>query len=416
VDTLRADHLGYHGYTRKTSPTLDRFTEEAVAFMAHHSHASRTGPSVASIFTSLHVKSHGVVNPLDRWDGVGVLEKSRTTLAELLKTAGYRCGAIVANPNLYQQFGFSQGFDEYTPVHMHTHASVINSLAAKWITKAKDAPFFMYLHYMEPHSPYGSIEQFDRLFLDADYKGPITGEHLQLDEILKGSFETADTDKRRIVDLYDQDIRCFDSSFKELLGFLDEQELAENTVVAVLSDHGEEFFDHGGVLHGYTLYKDQLHVPLIIRAPGIAPARIESTTRNIDVLPTLLDLLGISAPEQIHGKSLVPLIHGAQAEDLPLFSEAGIRAVKTVKSRSFQVGHWKYIETIFPNNVLPEFYDLSADPKEMNNLIALKPKMAEKMKKEMDAFAGSLLQAKTRSVILDQKGLEQLKELGYIGE
>ncbi len=415
VDTLRADHLGYHGYGRPTTPGLDRFAEKSSAFMSHFSHASRTGPSVASLFTSLHVRSHGVVNPIGQWDGKGVLEESRTTLAEILSAAGYSCRAVVSNPNVYHMYGFAQGFEAYHPVPLHSDAGRINAMAIQQLAGMKEKPFFLYLHYMDPHSPYSAPPAFGRAFSDDKYAGFLTGEHSQIDRILRGEIRTTRADEKHLVDLYDQEVRYWDWEFGRLTGFLEESGLLENTVVVVVSDHGEEFFEHGGVLHGYTLYGEQLRVPLVVWAPGFLPRKVGGVTRNIDVLPTILDLLDLPVPREIQGESLVPFMKGGERKDPPVFSEAGIRAVKTVKARSFRANGWKYIETTFPDKVPPELYDLSADPGEKENVYTSRPDMAEKMRKMMDEFLEGVPEGTSRSVTLDKEAIEQLKALGYVG-
>ncbi len=415
VDTLRADRLGLYGYSRDTSPNLDRFAREGTTFLSNQSQASRTGPSVASLFTSLHVRSHGVVNPLEQWDGKGVLDPARLTMAEILNKEGYSCRAVVSNPNVYGRYGFDQGFDKYIPVPMQTDAGLINSQAIKWLRelKEKEEPFFLYLHYMEPHSPYNPPRPARGRFSDPGYRGAITGEHLQLDAILRGEMTADEADRRRISDLYDEEVYSWDREFGMLLGFLESQGLLENTVVAVTADHGEEFFDHGGLLHGYTLYGEQLRVPLVIRAPGVAKGSVKAVTRNIDVLPTMLDLLGLEQAPGTQGNSLVPMMKGGKAEDHPVFAEAQMRAVKTVRSRSFQSMGWKYVETVVPQGRPPELYDLTADPGEQTNVLDSRSDVATKIRRQMKAFLKGIPEVQGSSVILDQDALELMKQMGY---
>jgi arylsulfatase A-like enzyme len=410
VDTLRADHLGCYGHTRDTSPDLDAFSKRCAVFRRHFAHASRTGPSVASLMTSLHVKSHGVVNPLLRRDGIGVLEESVTTMAEILKQAGYTCRAAVSNPNVYPRYGFAQGFDLYAPLHIHAGAEQVNAVAVSWFEEMK-SPFFLYLHYMDPHSPYGSPHE--KAFVDPAYSGPFTGEHAQLDEVLEGRLKADDADRRHLEALYDQDILHWDRAFGKLLQVLKENRLLENTMVIVVSDHGEEFLEHGGLLHGYTLYREQLHVPFLLFTPGRAHVEVEATSRNIDLLPTILELLEIPAPAELQGTSLVPLMEGRTLGELPVLAQTGIRAAKTTKVRAFQVGGWKYIENLYPEDRPGELYDLTADPVEQTNLLD-KGTGAAEMRKNMEAFAEKLPHRQSRSVKLDQEGLEMLKALGYI--
>jgi arylsulfatase A-like enzyme len=414
VDTLRADHLGCYGYERNTSPELDRFAKRSVLFSAHHAQASRTGPSVASLFTSLHVRTHGVVNPLNQWDGIGVLEEGHLTLAEALKRGGFRCGAVVANPNVYPRFGFSQGFDDYRTVHIHADAGQINERALEWLEDRTGSPFFLYLHYMDPHSPYGAPPPLDTRFVDPDYTGPFTGAHIELDEILSGERTADAADLAHLRALYDQDIFFWDQAFGRLISALDTRGLLKHTIVVVVSDHGEEFLEHGGVLHGYTLYQEQLHVPLILHGPELPPGRVDAVTRNIDLMPTLLDLLGLQHPTGMQGESLLPLIGSGRDDGRYVFSEAGIRAVKTVKMRALKADGWKYIETLLPPDAPPQLFDLSEDPGEQVDLFTKQPEQAEAMGGKMRALLDQIPEGESRSTTLDQEGLEQLRTLGYV--
>jgi len=415
VDTLRADHLGYHGYERDTSPNLDRFAARAAAFKSHYSQASRTGPSVASLFTGLHVRSHGVVNPLDRWDGKGILDESLTTMAEVLRDAGYDCRAIVTNPNVQTRFGFGQGIASFVTLSVHTDAGEINTRASQWIDEIGEKPFFLYLHYMDPHSPYAAPPPQNRLYLDPAYRGSITGEHVQLDAILRGEMETTTADRRRIVDLYDQEIAYWDREFGRFLRYLESRGRLENTIVIVVADHGEEFFEHGGVLHGYTLYKEQLHVPLAILAPGFAPRAVDGVTRNVDVMPTVLEILDLPVPEGVQGASLVPAMRGDGQGERFVFSEAQIHAVRTVKLLSFQARGWKYIETLVPDTIAPELYDLAADPGERENVHESRADMADKIRRMRDEFLEDVPEGKIKSVTIDEHTLELLRKMGYVG-
>jgi arylsulfatase A-like enzyme len=415
VDTLRADHLGYHGYERAVSPNLDRFAARAAAFKNHYSQASRTGPSVASFLTGLHVRSHGVVNPLDRWDGKGILDESITTLAEVLRDAGYDCRAIVTNPNVQTRFGFGQGIGNFITLPVHADAEEVNTRAAQWIDEIGEKPFFLYLHYMDPHSPYAAPASMNRLHVDPAYRGPITGEHAQLDAILRGEMDVDAADRRRIVDLYDQEITYWDREFGRFLRYLESRGRLENTIIVVVADHGEEFFEHGGLLHGYTLYGEQLHVPLAVMAPGVAPCEVEAVTRNIDVMPTVLELVELPVPDGVQGQSLVPAMRGGETDDGVVFAEAQIRAVRTVKSLSFRARGWKYIETMVPDTVGPELYDLAADPGELENLLESRPDMAGKIRRMRDEFLDGVPEGKIKSVTIDEHTLELLKRMGYIG-
>ncbi len=405
LDTARADHFGFMGYERPTTPRLDELAQQAVVFENHHAHSSRTGPSMASVFTGLHGPSHGVINPLDAFDAKGTLAESQLAMAEVLSEAGWKTQGFVANINVSARFGFSQGFDGYQ--HARASAEEINRAAKDWLDKRGSQPYFLYLHYMETHSPY---QVPGDVLVDPDYSGPVDGSHEQLDSILKGDLVLCEQDKAHLVRLYDQSLAYFDAQFGALWGFLEAEGHLENTLVVFLSDHGEEFFDHGAVLHGYTLYEEQLHVPFMILQPGVAPARVAQRTRHVDVMPTLLDFLGVAQPSGIQGTSLMAHISG-KGTDLPLFAQTQIKAVKTAQVESFTQGKKKLIRQSLPSEVV-EVFDLAKDPRETQSesLVGQVGDIGERL----EAFKKSLPEAEIVEVQLTPEELESLKALGYL--
>jgi arylsulfatase A-like enzyme len=413
VDTLRADHLGYAGHVRPASPRIDALAAESFVFLAHHANASRTGPSVATLFTGLHPRSHGVLNPLTHWDAKGTLAPAQVTLAEVLAEHGYESHGFTGNLNASPRFGFDQGFDAYRFVESESAAD-INALALEALAGASE-PFFLHLHYMEPHSTYAAPERYRTLWAEAPYDGPLTGEHAQLDEIVAGKLAVEPADVERLRILYDQEIRYLDDRLAELLDGLAAAGHADDTILVFVSDHGEEFLEHGSALHGYTLYDEQLRVPLLIRDPRRpAGRRIEAATRQVDVLPTVLELLGIEHEGGLQGRSLVPLFDAEPtAPPPPLFAEASLRAVKTVKLRSLTWDGWKLIEHRLPRPGV-ELYHLADDPGEQRDLADAEPERARAMRDQLRAFADSLPEGQPGRVTLSAEEAERLRELGYL--
>lgn len=414
VDTLRADHLGYHDYRRKTSPRIDALKQQSTAFMNHYAHASRTGPSTASIFTGLHPQSHGVVNPLTKWDAKGTLSDEQTTLAEILSRKGYNCRGFVGNLNVRKRFGFAQGFDDYRFIRS-TAAPDIRKKAQE-VIEEDPAPFFLYLHYMEPHSSYRAPKPYRRLFVTDNYEGPVTGAHHQLDDILRGKLKVEKRDIEQLITLYDQEIRCIDDEIHKIVQLLKSAGAWDNTVFVFTADHGEEFWDHRGLLHGYTLYEEQLHVPLYIFAPWIKGGeQILSVTRHVDLLPTLLDLLGIETDRPFQGKSLMPFINGEkQGKDAgPVFAQASLKAVKTVQGESYMKDGWKLIRMRIPR-LTESLYYIPDDPAEQNDLAAKKPEKLSELRDEMLRFQKSLPVGKGGEVTLSTEEIDQLRALGYM--
>jgi len=415
VDTLRADHLHYHGHHRETSPRIDDLAARSTAFMNHQSTSSRTGPSTASIFTGLFPRSHGVLNPLTKFDAKGMLTDDQTTLAEILTDGGYDCFGYTANLNVSARFGFSQGYVDYQHIKS-SKAAEVRDHALRVLSEPRAKPLFLYLHYMEPHSHYSAPEEYRSLFVDPKYDGPMNGRHHQLNQIVEGTLQLSEADAEHLSCLYDQEIRYTDDEVGLILDALVENGLAENTIVVFIADHGEEFLDHGSALHGYTLYQEQLHVPLIVYDPRRSDSRrIEAITRHVDVLPTLLELLGIDGDDGVQGESLVSLMDGRddQRGEVPALAEASLMAVKTVRQRSLLLGDWKLIEHLIPA-ALPELYNLRHDPGEQHDLMADEPHEAQRLRVRLADLLESLPEAKGAVTKLSKEEVRKLRSLGYV--
>jgi arylsulfatase A-like enzyme len=414
ADTLRADHVGHQGYPRDTSPRLDALAESGAVFLRHYSHSSRTEPSVASLLTGLHPRSHGVLNPLDSYDAKGTLQASQTTLAELLAERGFTTAGFVTNPNISRRFGFAQGFATYDLI-ASMRGDELNASALRWLDAA-DEPFFLYLHYVEPHSDYDPPVENRYLFADPLYDGPADGSAEQIRQVELGRWSPAPADLAHLVALYDQEIRTFDDRLGEVLDELERRGLADSTLVVVTSDHGEEFLEHGSVFHGYTLYEEQLRVPLVLRDPRRrGGVRVETITRHVDLLPTLLDLLGVETPAGLQGASLVPLLEGAGAphSEPAVFAEVSVHGTRIVKLRSLSRGGWKLVESDLPERG-HQLYRVARDPREQRDLSAQRARVLEQMRDELRRFSRELPVAEGASLVLSEEEREQLRSLGYL--
>ncbi|GEM_PF-529763 len=409
ADTLRADRLGAWGHDRPTSPSIDGLAEQGVRFASHHSHSSRTGPSVATLFTGLHPRSHGVINPLDAFDAKGTLTPDQTTLAELLSDQGWATAGFVTNMNVATRFGFGQGFDTYLlrPV---ARAESVHQAAGAFLDGVGEQPFLLYLHYMETHTPYATGGEGPGPFEDPDYAGPLTGAHEELDAVLRGQYTLTPADQVQLDALYDQAVLQLDTAIGQLLADLDRRGLAEDTVVVLVADHGEELLDHGSLLHGYTLYQEQLHVPLIIRAPGLAPRVVETPSRQVDVLPTLLGLLGVDTALPLQGRDLL----GAQSgEPAPIYGSTQLRALWTAQAETLVQDGWKLIETTLPQPGT-ELFHLAQDPGEARDRTDEEPERVQALREALTGFRDALPQAAGQAVTLEGDELEALRALGYV--
>ena len=316
VDTLRPDHLGCYGYGRDTSPTIDRLAREGVLFENVISQSPWTSPSFASIFTSLYPTQTGLVS-------VGTTMRTTfPTLGTLLKERGYATGAIVNAAVLKPEFGTARGFDYYymTPKTGRLADGTTRDALA-WIDSVPGQPFFLFAHYYDPHEPYAPPAPFDTFF-EEDYTGGIGNTfvlHDHFPEVRGMNFAPlsvlSGADWDHIRTLYDGEIRFTDQAIAGLLEGLRERGLDENTLIVFLSDHGEEFYEHEGFGHGHELYGEVIRVPLILRLPGVLPgqARISRQVRLIDVMPTVLEILGVENEEHMEGESLLAHLEGGSA-------------------------------------------------------------------------------------------------------
>ena len=301
---------------------------------------------------------------------------------------------------------------------------MINRAALAWIGGWVDEaeprpPFCLYLHYVDPHSPYEAPAAFVEKFASPDYRGRITGAHRQLDEVVAGELELDDADLLQLRALYDAEIRAFDFQLGVFLAALEEQGLLDESLIVFVSDHGEELLDHDSALHGYTLYEEQLRIPLVIRHPEFPARRVSGLSRQVDVLPTLLELLGIAIPEALQGESLAAAMKGEQrpnaADERPVFAEASLRAIKTVALDSYTRGDWKLIETRVPET-RRQLFNLRGDPQERHDRLASEPEVAERMSAELQRFRDALPVGHSEVVPLSDEEIRELQSLGYLPE
>jgi arylsulfatase A-like enzyme len=312
VDTLRPDHLGCYGYGRSTSPNIDRFAEGGVLFENVMSPCPWTLPSFATIFTSLYPSQHGAVGSRT------AMRDGFPTLASLLMENGYATGAIINAPYLKGKFKMDRGFDFYymTPPEGRD-ANGTTEDALRWIDDNSTGPFFIFAHYFDPHIPYAPPAPYDTIF-DPDYAGKVRKPYNPkwlprarlhgLDRVT--NLKQADRD--HIKALYDGEVAFTDAAIGGLIDGLEARGLIENTLIVFLSDHGEEFFEHGGFEHGHSLFNELLRAPLILSLPGRIPEgrRVPGQVRLVDVMPTLLDLLGIESRDHFEGRSLAGMLEG----------------------------------------------------------------------------------------------------------
>lgn len=374
IDTLRADHLGCYGYAQPTSPRIDEFAKDGVLFADCTAQSGWTKPATTSILTSMLPRQHGAMGYGDR------LPRSSRLISQVLSEDGYETRAMITNPFVSRPFGFDRGYDDYTFLERVT-SEVANREVLPWLkSRQKDVPFFLYMHTMDPHLPYGdfSKKQCWSLQSASIRKENKEGE----DDDIKATLKEA-------VKAYDGEIMANDASFGALLDTLKETGQYDNTIIVLVSDHGEELLDHGRMGHNNSLYQELLHVPLIIKFPASRDAgtRIEPCWQQIDIAPTILACAGVAAPETMVGKAYIPGGPAGDPQRPALISlktsqsewqGKGQKIPRMLHMDAVRRGHWLFSRTWvnLEGRLEPqELYDLADDPAQKDNLAPSYPEV-----------------------------------------
>ncbi|MEO1083235.1 MAG: sulfatase, partial [Acidobacteriota bacterium] len=420
IDTLRADHLGAYGYPRNTSPHLDRFAaEEAVLFENSQAQTSWTRASVASMLTGLWSQLHGALDDPD------MLAEELVTLPERLQEAGYLTAGFVSNGNAADNFGFDQGFEHFEYLNQLNdgqrlaRAHQLNDAVYAFLDAHKDdpRPLFLWIHTIDPHAPYMAPEPFHSQF--SDRPRDLEDGSIQRLIAMQTSVEPVpQAEIDHLIDLYDAEIAANDAAFGDLLDQLRARGLYDQTAIAVLSDHGEEFFEHGGLQHGRTLHSDQLDTPLIVRVPGMATGlRRTETAEHVDLAPTFIELAGAPPLEKTQGQSLLPLMVEGDVDwdnrSVAYLQLRGIRSASMIDDR----GDFKTIVDYLDGaESYPATYNRKEDRLEANPLDggdeSLRSRYLASRLRLQVAGAQQLYDGGTAD--LPEETIEQLRALGYI--
>jgi len=380
LDTTRADRLGCYGHEPALTPTLDSLAVQGVLFEQAFSSVPVTLPSHSTIMTGLLPTRHGV-----RDNGTFILGDEFLTLAEILSENGYQTGAFVSAFVLSEADGIAQGFTTYDDrFYTERPAMLTSRRAARWLARIDPSrPFFLWLHYYDPHIPRDPPEPFRRM------------DHL---------------------DVYDQEVAAMDAGLGHFLRELRESGLDRGTDLLIIGDHGEGLGDHDEPEHGIFLYDATIRVPLIWVPSGEAGPRSGTETRvtgTVDVAPTLLDRAGVPIPEGLDGRSLLPLLEGKdEGEDPPAYAETYFTAYNFYHSQIFMLRteRWKYIDA--PR---PELYHVKRDPGELRDLFKTFPDTARALKGILDVIRNESDTSAARSSTLTAEEIERLQSLGYLG-
>jgi len=403
VDTLRADHVPFHGYEKDTAPFLNSLAERGAVFDWAMSSSSTTAPATATLFTSLYPSEHGILvgyvaTQRDRRNNPDItlnrISGDITTLGEVFYDAGFRTYAVNDNMNISREMGFDQGFERFE-TYRYRGAQAVNDKVLEWKDDIlSGGRYFMYLHYMDPHMPYNQ---------QAPWYDP----------------EGANTARERTVRAYDSEINYVDQKIKELSDIFGWE---ENAIILFTSDHGEEFWEHGRTGHGKTLFREVIHIPLFIYHPGMPrQVRIDEFVHLVDVLPTLADLLDLPFQSRWRGDSLMPLVFGRKFEaPRMLYAELLRRDWQEMSQmRSVVMDGWHYIVSFNedqsePINTL--LFNLKEDFNQQNDLLEQEAPMAEILAAKLAEFeervSGNVPEEFT--VTIDDATFERLRTLGYV--
>ena len=387
IDTCRADHLSCYGFSKKTTPHLDRMAEEGVLFENVVTPAPITLPAHVSLLTGMTPPSHGIHDNLNYY-----LPEEKLTLTEILKANGFRTGAVVSAFVLDAKFGLHQGFDSFQDDFVNAYHTASGSerrgdetteFAIQWLRQHKDEKFFLFVHYYDPHLPYDPPEPYATQFANDPYSG---------------------------------EIAFTDHCIGRVVETLKELGMYDSTLLIIVGDHGEMLGEHGEKEHLFFIYEAALKVPLLVKMPGGSrePVRVEQTVGLIDVVPTVCSLLNIDIPDPIQGMSLEPILSGKKLAAKPRYyyiesmmpTYLGANPLLGVRT-----SQWKYIQT-----TRPELYHLETDRREQVNLVKKEPKrtrickgaLGKILKEQLTDPAGSRRAP-------DRETLEKLASLGYVG-
>lgn len=391
IDTLRADHLGCYGYKEIKTPNVDALAGDGTRFERAFAVVPVTLPSHTTMLTGTYPMLSGMHD-----FSLNKLSSAQPTLASVLKQAGYTTGAVVASAVLDSRFGLNQGFDFYYDHfdfnrldeanldEMERPGNEVADLTLDWLGKNWQKKFFLWMHLYDPHYPYRPPEPYR-----TEYAGR----------------------------LYDGEIAFADEEVGRLVRFLKEKNVYQNTVIVLAGDHGEGLGEHGEKTHGFFIYNSTMHVPLIIRLPDAVRGRtVDDPVSLVDLMPTVLQAVGVEIPAQVQGTSLMDRVRGGNT--LTAERERAVYGETFLPRIHFNWSELRGAENVkyhFIDAPRPELYDLAKDPGELHNLLSEKRAVGEEMRAKLvgmirEYSAGKELAEKTG---LDPKLMERLKSLGY---
>jgi len=431
IDSLRYDHLGCYGYEKATSPTIDRIAREGIRFENALSTTSWTLPSHAAMFTGLYDATHGVTDHRHR------LRNGFVTLAESLNNAGYRTAGFYGGPYLHPTFGLDQGFDTYASCMTtipdnysddEVRESALSAMSrsheditgprtrekvGQWLQSIDGEPFFLFLHMWDVHYDYIPPQPYVDMF-DPDYDGDLDGREFLANKSIRPGMPARDF--QHLLALYDGEIRFTDDILGEIFSMLEESGRFADALVVITADHGEEFLEHDGKGHGYTLFDEVIRVPLIFRWPGHLPDGqvVQDQVRLIDLLPTILSLAGVDHEPVSQGRDLSPLLQGDTMIPEPTLAEltrfgGDMTALRSNQHKLISFGHLRFLH-----------FDLEADPLELmpltqnTRLFTYSRSSLLNLDESAQRLGKYIVSDESSEATLDADMCRRLRALGYI--
>jgi arylsulfatase A-like enzyme len=416
IDTLRSDHCTPYGYGRDTTPLMSVLAQQGSLFENVYAPMPTTGPSHSTMFTSRYPISHGVIK-----NGY-VLADEELTIAEVLQKNGYSTAAVISSFAVNSKFGLKQGFQYYDEEFIGKDPSMrttrwqgieveglfdrrakeTTASAMKWLKAHEKDPFFLWVHYFDPHGPYDPPDRFKKKF-----------------ESKMGSNE----EPQKTYDVYDGEIGYADAEIEKIVEYLDQKGLDEDTLLIVTADHGEGLGQHNHMHHGLFLYEEAVRVPLVMRWPGKIPAglRIKNRVELLDLSPTILDIAGVPAKNaNYQGRSLKSMIQNPSIarQSRPIFFQRRLYETENYKGNVVKgeklgvlLDQWKYIEALKERSV--ELYDLSSDPGELTNVSREHPDQVKRLSTLIKEWRNKYGKG-TYDQSMSEEDIEALKSLGYV--
>lgn len=374
IDTLRTDRMGCYGSVLGLTPVLDSLAEESVRFENCQSASPWTLPSVASVITGRYPGMIGATRDTEYLHG------GEHTLAEIFHEAGFRTASIIQNRYTARECGFFQGYDAEND--SNPTADIVTDSAIRWVNTLKDDSFFLYIHYFDPHVPYTPPEPYLSRYRMGHGRWRNGFPKEDVHRLRTGDLVPTEEEKLQLEGLYNGEIAFNDHEFRRFIDYLKEIGIWDDTAIVLYADHGEEFWEHGGSLHGRTVYQEVSHVPLFFKFPGFEPGVREDPVSLVDIFPTILDYADIELPGNIVGQNI--LSDDYQQENSRTFIIEAL--ARGFQSKGIVMGDWKQI-LHFTDEMNPELYNLTDDPLELNNVLDRETDIAERLIGELFMYA-----------------------------